>query len=79
MNFNMNMNKDLKVALLAGVLFVVLAHPETFKFVANLCGCSAKGNTILLIHGAVMAVLVYQCCSFFGLLKEGMGHKDTEQ
>jgi hypothetical protein len=79
MNFNMNMNKDLKVALLAGVLFVVLAHPETFKFVANLCQCSPKGNTILLIHGAVMAVLVYQCCSFFGLLREGMSNKKKRQ
>lgn len=76
---NFNMNKDLKVALLAGVLFVVLAHPETFKFVANLCGCSDKGKTILVIHGVVMAVLVYQCCSFFGLLKEGMAHKKGHQ
>ena len=73
---NLNMDKDLKVALLSGVLFCVLAHPETFKFVAKLCGCSSSGKTILVIHGLVMALLVYQCCSFFGLLREGMSRKE---
>ena len=49
-----------QISIYAGIVFYIVAHPETFKFVDGVIGLGGKDkNTLLLVHTAVVAVLMF--------------------
>lgn len=49
-----------QISIYAAIIFYIVAHPETFKFVDGLLGLGGKDkNTLLLVHTAVVAVLMF--------------------
>ena len=49
----------IQVSLYAGVVFWIVAHPETFKFVDGMLDLGKDKNMLLLVHAVVVAVLMY--------------------
>lgn len=49
-----------QTSIYAAIVFYIVAHPETFKFVDGLLGLGGKDkNTLLLVHTAVVGVLMF--------------------
>ena len=53
-------DRVVQVSIYAAIVFYIVAHPETFKFVDSTLGLGGKDkNTLLLVHSVVVAVLMY--------------------
>lgn len=53
-------DRVVQVSIYAAIVFYIVAHPETFKFVDSTLSLGGKDkNTLLLIHSGVVAVLMY--------------------
>ena len=53
-------DRVVQVSIYAAIVFYIVAHPETFKFVDGTLGLGGKDKgTLLLVHSAVVAVLMY--------------------
>jgi hypothetical protein len=53
-------DRMIQVSIYAGIVFYIVAHPETFKMVDGLLGMGGKDKgTLLLVHSAVVSVLLY--------------------
>ena len=53
-------DRMVQVSIYAGIVFYIVAHPETFKMVDGLLGMGGKDKgTLLLVHSAVVSVLLY--------------------
>ena len=49
-----------QISIYAAVIFYIVAHPETFKFVDGVLGLGGKDkSTLLLVHTAVVGVLMF--------------------
>lgn len=53
-------DRVIQVSIYASIVFYIVAHPETFKFVDSTLGLGGKDKgTLLLVHSGVVAVLMY--------------------
>ena len=53
-------DRVVQVSIYAAIVFYIVAHPETFKFVDSTLGLGGKDKgTLLLVHSVVVAVLMY--------------------
>lgn len=53
-------DRVVQVSIYAAIVFYIVAHPETFKFVDSTLGLGGKDKgTLLLVHSGVVAVLMY--------------------
>ena len=53
-------DRVVQVSVYAAIVFYIVAHPETFKFVDGTLGLGGKDKgTLLLVHSGVVAILMY--------------------
>ena len=53
-------DRMVQVSIYAGIVFYIVAHPETFKMVDGLLNLGGKDKgTLLLVHSVVVSVLLY--------------------
>jgi len=72
----------IKNSVFAGIVFIIVAHPQTFKLVDSVIKVHNK-NLLLLVHAVVVSLIMYFGSLYlfnpFEKLIEGLKLKDLEK